>query len=78
MSDKSTQGEREEILKLLEPLFEQAEREGKWFKVLNAPDDALIVFTPRELRALHKLNQMVWGPAFWALIDPVGRHDALQ
>lgn len=68
--DKSTQSEREAVIKLLEPLFEQAEREGKWLKLTLS--DELIVFTPHELRALHKLGQMVYGPMYWALIDPIG------
>jgi hypothetical protein len=68
--DRSAQSEREAILKLLEPLFAQAAAEDKWFKVANTPDGALIVFTPEELRTLHKMNQMIFGPAFWVLIEP--------
>jgi len=75
--DRSSKAERDEILKLLEPLFAEAEREGKWFKFLDA--EALIVFTPAELRAIHKLGQMVFGPKYWVLIAPIGnRHDTLQ
>lgn len=56
----------EEILKSLEPLFEQATRENKWFFCSYQALD----FSPKELREAHKQGRFIWGPVNWKLIDP--------
>lgn len=56
---------REQILKLLEPLFERAEKEGLWFKTVGAT-----WLTPMELRANHEKGYYVWVPDNWELKSP--------
>jgi hypothetical protein len=58
--------EREEILKMLEPLFEKAEKEGLWFE----SNYQRFNLTPSELRERHAKGELIWGPVNWTLIDP--------
>jgi hypothetical protein len=58
----------EQILAELEPLFERAKRERKWF-YLSHPTD-LIVLSPKELRIAHSQGQFIFGPERWQLLDP--------
>jgi hypothetical protein len=54
------------ILESLKPLFEKAEKEGLWFK----SGYQQLLFSPVELKKLHKEGRYIWGPINWALIDP--------
>src|SRR5271166_6691957 len=58
--------QREEILKMLEPMFQEAIREKKWFYC----GYQAMVFSPKELREEHNKDQLIWGPTNWRLIDP--------
>jgi len=58
--------ERETILAGLQPLFEEARREGKWFWC--AYQD--LWFTPDDLAAEHAKGSFIWGAANWRLRDP--------
>lgn len=59
------------ILKLLEPLFEQAVKNRKWFYCSYQG----MIFSPRELRDRHNKGELIWGPVNWQLIDPPMRRD---
>lgn len=58
--------EKAEILRQLQPLFEQARREGKWFHTFYQD----IWLSPDELEAAHKKGRFLWGPCNWTLRDP--------
>jgi hypothetical protein len=57
---------KEEILKTLEPLFETAKKEHKWF--YTSYQD--MWFSPSELREQHKKDKFLWGAVNWQLRDP--------
>ena len=61
--------ERDQILGGLEPLFERASREGKWFW-LRYQD---LWFAPEELRKAHAVGRFIWGAVNWELRDPKER-----
>lgn len=65
---------KEEILALLEPLLQQAEKEKKWLFCRYQ----LLWFSPAELRAALKENRFVWGPVNWELHDPQERLHELE
>ena len=58
--------DKTEILQSLEPLFQQAEAEKKWFYC--AYQDMWI--SPKDLRQSHSQGRLIWGPVNWALRDP--------
>ena len=58
---------KKEILTLLEPLFEKAEKENLWFYAAYQH----LWFSPKELKQRHKSGQFIWGPSNWDLRDPV-------
>jgi hypothetical protein len=57
---------KEDILKMLEPLFIQANKEKKWFYCGYQG----MCFSPKELREKHKNGELIWGPVNWKLIEP--------
>lgn len=54
------------ILQRLEPLFQEANREKKWF----ASTYQGMIFSPKELRKHHKNGELIWGPSNWTLVAP--------
>jgi len=66
--------DRDEILASLEPLFEEAERTGKWFYWAHQD----IWFSPAELREQHAKGMFVWGRTNWRLRDPEERARELR
>lgn len=54
------------ILAGLEPMFEEAERTGKWFHC-GYQD---LWFSPKQLRAEHAKGSFIWGAVNWRLRDP--------
>jgi len=58
--------DREEILKELEPLFEKAEKEGKWFYCKYQG----LWFSPQKLREQQEQGRFIWGSCNWELRDP--------
>ena len=65
-SSSSYRDEKEEILKGLEPLFKQAEQEGKWFYISYQQ----LWFSPQELRKEQAAGSFVWAACNWKLRDP--------
>lgn len=61
---------RQEILQTLEPLFAEAERDGKWFHH-NSMMVGPLWFSPGELRAEHEKGKFIWGAVNWRLRDPL-------
>ena len=57
---------KESILESLEPLFERARREKKWFFCHYQE----LWFSPRELREKHSEGRFIWGVVNWDLRDP--------
>lgn len=53
-----------DALSLLEPLIQQAEREGKLLESTYQN----IVFTPAELRRANAEGKFRWGPVNWRLV----------
>lgn len=66
--------ETEDILETLEPLFEQAEKEGLWF---YCPYQDLW-FTPKELREKQANGRFIWGLPNWELKNPQKKIDSLE
>lgn len=62
---------KEDILKSLEPLFQQAIKEKKWFLSTYQA----MIFSPKELRDKHAAGELIWGPSNWRLIDPPEQRD---
>lgn len=60
-----------DIIDLLEPLFERALKEKKWFR----SNYQGIYFSPKELRAELNKGKFVWGPVNWMLVDPPAFRD---
>ena len=58
--------DREKILASLEPLFQEAERTGKWFY----SNYQGLWFSPEQLREHHKNGRFIWGAVNWTLRDP--------
>ena len=71
---KENKMEKEDILKTLEPLFEQAEKEGLWF--YSTYQD--LWFTPKELRSNQANGTFVWGVVNWKLRKPQEKIDSLE
>lgn len=69
MSENASQ-----ILQLLEPLFEEAEKSGLWFYAKYQS----IWLHPKELRAEHAKGKFVWGPVNWILRNPEEYIDFLR
>ena len=63
-----------DILKTLEPLFTQAEKEGLWF----ISSYQSILFTPNELREAQAEGRFIWGFVNWKLINPQDEIDRLE
>ena len=57
---------REEILKSLEPLFNEAEQKGLWFYCSYEQ----MWFTPKELKQMHSEDRFIWGEDNWELRNP--------
>lgn len=57
---------KESILKSLEPLFSQAEKEGLWFR----SNYQHIELSPKELKVEHANGRFIWGFSNWNLFDP--------
>ena len=57
---------KEEVMKDMEEMIQQAEREGKW---LRANYNGM-VFTPSELRLAHTQNKFLWGKINFYLVVP--------
>lgn len=55
--------QKEKILQDLEPLFLKAEREGLMFYTSYQN----LLFTPKQLRDMHKENRFIWGAVNWQL-----------
>jgi hypothetical protein len=51
---------------MMAPLFEEAERTGKWFWC----NYQSLWFSPRQLREEHARKAFRWGPVNWELRDP--------
>ncbi len=51
------------------PLFEEAERTGKWFWC----NYQSLWFSPRQLRAENAKGSFRWGPVNWKLRNPQER-----
>jgi hypothetical protein len=62
---------RRHCLALLEPLFEKANRERKWFYWSHQG----LMFSPKELRMMHARGEFIWAPSNWQLVDPPGMKD---
>ena len=73
----STESAKDEILAMLAPLFERAEREDLYFFTTAAEEEPLW-FTPEELRDQHQRDDFVWGPDNWQLRSPLERVAELQ
>lgn len=58
--------QREAILQGLEPLFEEARRDGKWFWCRYQD----LWFSPDELADRHANGKFIWGAVNWVLRDP--------
>jgi hypothetical protein len=58
--------EREQILRDLEPMFQEAEAKGLWFHC-NYQD---IWFAPADLRKEHEKGSFIWGKVNWTLRNP--------
>lgn len=65
-SEESTKAKRKHILELLEPMFEQAERESLWFR----SNYQGVSFSPTELRKEQAQGRLIWGPVNWTLFNP--------
>ena len=65
---------REEVLKHLNPLIDQAEREGKYLYSYYQG----IWFSPAELRKQNANGSFCWGPCNWALRDPKEKTSELK
>ena len=57
---------KEEILKSLEPLFQEAKNKGFWFYSSYQS----IWFSPKELQSEHESGTFIWGAVNWQLRDP--------
>ena len=66
--------EKEITLNGLEPLFEQAEKEGLWF--YSSYQD--MWFSPKELRDCHAHGRFIWGAVNWQLRNPQEKIDLLE
>ena len=55
-----------DALKMLEPLFERAEREGLWFY----SNYQGLWFSPAQHRKEHANGKFRWGPVNWQLLPP--------
>lgn len=62
---RDAQREREEILNGLEPMFEQAVREGMKFQSTYDPS---FMLTPEQLREYHSEGKFIWGKVNWRLV----------
>lgn len=67
-------GTRELIIKELEPLFEQAEKEGLWIHSIYQD----MWFTPKELRECHAEGRFIWGLVNWELRSPHEKIKSLE
>lgn len=61
--------QKEAILNELQPLFDQAKREGLWF-FCNYQS---LWFSPGELQREQARGSFVWGAVNWQLRDPAER-----
>lgn len=59
----------EEVKEMLEPLIQQAEREGMWL-YHNGIATGEFWFSPTQLRAENEKGHFLWGPVNWQLRDP--------
>lgn len=55
-----------DIIDSLEPLFDKAHKERKWFR----SNYQGMYFSPKELREHLTKGKFVWGPVNWCLVDP--------
>ena len=60
--------DKETILEELNPLFEQAEKEGKWF--FSQSLAGVFWFSPAELKTEHENEKFIWSAANWELRNP--------
>ena len=67
--------DKEQIIKSLEPMFEKAEKEGKWFRSVGGSDTWL---SPKELRKNLEMGFFIWGAKNWKLVDPKERLKDLE
>lgn len=59
----------DEILSEMEPLFDEARRNGKWFWCRYQD----LWFSPDQLAAQHANGKFIWSAVNWQLRDPIER-----
>ena len=58
-----------EITKMLQPMFDRAEKEGLWFHASYQD----LWFSPRQLQEMHAHGSFLWGSVNWELQKPSDR-----
>jgi len=61
-----------EVKKLLEPLFEKANKEKLWFY----SNYQGMWFSPKELKKEQDSGRLLWGPVNWQLREPPKTRDS--
>lgn len=64
----------ENIRESLQPMFQTARREGKWFWCVYQD----LWWSPDELKTHQNQGRFVWGPPNWKLRDPWERVHSLE